>query len=128
MLKLVTPGISIAYMDIFRALAHKNNSAMEFTSAHAMPSLKTVSKFRNDLLAPTIASAPIVQSVLDAMTALPELNFCRMSGSGATCFGIFDSAEVARIAALIMQDQHPDWWVKATKPIDKNVELDHVIQ
>jgi 4-diphosphocytidyl-2-C-methyl-D-erythritol kinase len=38
-----------------------------------------------------------------------------MSGSGATCFGIFDSAEDARVAAATIADAHPDWWVRAVK-------------
>jgi 4-diphosphocytidyl-2-C-methyl-D-erythritol kinase len=38
-----------------------------------------------------------------------------MSGSGATCFGLFDDADAAEIAAERLRLAHPGWWVAATR-------------
>ena len=38
-----------------------------------------------------------------------------MSGSGATCFGLFENDEDAKSAADTLQAEHPDWWVVASK-------------
>jgi 4-diphosphocytidyl-2-C-methyl-D-erythritol kinase len=38
-----------------------------------------------------------------------------MSGSGATCFGLFGTAPAAAAAARTLRGKHPDWWVRATK-------------
>jgi len=44
----------------------------------------------------------------------PDLHFARMSGAGATCFGIFSSSDDAQAAALEIMTAHPDWWVMPT--------------
>lgn len=67
---------------------------------------------RNDLEAPARRLVPGIGAVLDA---LGTADIARMSGSGATCFGLYaDSArrdsDQARIAA-----EHPDWWTLATR-------------
>ena len=66
---------------------------------------------RNDLEAPAIALVPAVADVLNWLGARPGVNFSRMSGSGATCFALFDS-EHARNAAF---EATPEgWWRLAT--------------
>lgn len=69
---------------------------------------------RNDLQAPALALCPPIAVVLDALEAKAGATLVRMSGSGATCFALFDDslacdAADARIAAL-----RPDWWRLAT--------------
>jgi 4-diphosphocytidyl-2-C-methyl-D-erythritol kinase len=44
----------------------------------------------------------------------PDIACSRMSGSGATCFGLFASLEKAQIAADAIAEKHPHWWVAAT--------------
>lgn len=66
---------------------------------------------RNDLLDPARQIAPVIDEVLDALAAASHAN---MSGSGATCFGLYESqpeldADAARIGAA-----HPDWWTLKT--------------
>lgn len=69
---------------------------------------------RNDLTAPAIALVPEIDDVLAVLKAqLPEL--ARMSGSGATCFGLFATAPAAAAAARALRAKHPAWWVRATK-------------
>jgi 4-diphosphocytidyl-2-C-methyl-D-erythritol kinase len=62
---------------------------------------------RNDLEAPAIALVPQIEAVLAWLNTRPGANFVRMSGSGATCFGLFDSEEARDAAA----DAVPrEWW------------------
>jgi 4-diphosphocytidyl-2-C-methyl-D-erythritol kinase len=69
---------------------------------------------RNDLEAPAITLQPVIAQVLAGLRHLPACRLARMSGSGATCFGLFDSAAAAAAAARALRDRHPDWWVRAT--------------
>ena len=63
---------------------------------------------RNDLELPARALAPSIGSALDALAAVPGCLLARMSGSGATCFGLFASAEAAEAAAAALA--RPGWW------------------
>ncbi|HLH12374.1 MAG TPA: 4-(cytidine 5'-diphospho)-2-C-methyl-D-erythritol kinase [Methylovirgula sp.] len=70
-------------------------------------------KSRNDMEDAACVLAPIVSDVLAVLAAAPGCRLARMSGSGATCFGIFaDCRAVARAKKTIL-DAHRDWWVKA---------------
>ena len=66
---------------------------------------------RNDLEAPAKALVPQIGDVLDWLSARESANFVRMSGSGATCFALFES-EVARDEAAAACP--PNWWHLAT--------------
>jgi 4-diphosphocytidyl-2-C-methyl-D-erythritol kinase len=68
----------------------------------------------NDLTGPAIAVAPIIKEVLSALEAAPGQLLTRLSGSGATCFGIFSDEQSANTAAKAIKNAHPEWWVKAT--------------
>jgi len=67
---------------------------------------------RNDLEAPAIALCPKIQECLKALIS-QSAGLARMSGSGATCFGLFETQEAAAKAANAIQATHPDWWVAA---------------
>jgi 4-diphosphocytidyl-2-C-methyl-D-erythritol kinase len=67
----------------------------------------------NDLEAPAIALQPVVAKVLEAMRQLSGCRLARMSGSGATCFALFDNVETAATAARGLRDRQPGWWVRA---------------
>jgi 4-diphosphocytidyl-2-C-methyl-D-erythritol kinase len=69
---------------------------------------------RNDLEAPAVALAPVIADALEAVAARPEARLTRMSGSGATVFGLFDSEAKAAAAAAVIAAEHPQWWVEAT--------------
>ncbi len=70
--------------------------------------------WRNDLTAPAIAVAPVIAEVIAALAAQPGLRFASMSGSGATCFGIFESPTAARHAGRDLSATFPQYWTKAT--------------
>jgi len=54
------------------------------------------------------------RNVLDAIGASADCLLARMSGSGATCFGLFESPRAAATAAATLQVGAPHWWVRAT--------------
>lgn len=65
---------------------------------------------RNDLQRPATAACPAIADVLLELGALrPWL--ARMSGSGATCFALFDAAAERDAAAAALAARHPGWWV-----------------
>jgi 4-diphosphocytidyl-2-C-methyl-D-erythritol kinase len=57
----------------------------------------------------------LAPEIVDVLRALGDARFARMSGSGATCFALFDSeADRDRIAGRIRTD-HPGWWCLETR-------------
>ncbi len=71
-------------------------------------------KGRNDMEDAASVLAPIVAKVLAILTAAPGCRVARMSGSGATCFALFDNCRAVGRARKAIAEAHPDWWVKAT--------------
>jgi 4-diphosphocytidyl-2-C-methyl-D-erythritol kinase len=76
--------------------------------------LARISHDRNDLEVPAITLQRVIADALDALRALPACRLARMSGSGATCFGLFDSTRAAQTAARMLRTRHAHWWVRAT--------------
>ena len=72
---------------------------------------------RNDLEAVACDIEPKITESLNEIRAMDDCLFARMSGSGATCFGIFPTRAAATNAAISMSNQHPDWWVQATSTL-----------
>ena len=69
----------------------------------------------NSLTRAACVIVPQIQECLTALSALPGCLKAQMSGSGASCFGIFaDHAEAAKAAAMLRQ-QHPEWWIKESE-------------
>lgn len=67
----------------------------------------------NDLTPGALAAIPAIKTILDALEQTAHCALARMSGSGATCFGLFDTEEHAQDAARALQEQYPSWWIKA---------------
>ncbi|WP_306015975.1 4-(cytidine 5'-diphospho)-2-C-methyl-D-erythritol kinase [Oceanicaulis sp. MMSF_3324] len=67
----------------------------------------------NDLEAPAIAQTPVIQEALDVLTAQPGVRLARMSGSGASCFALFETADAADAAADVIAREHDDWTARA---------------
>lgn len=112
---LVNPGVEISTPDVFKALTQKDNSEISadplgFSTAGDV--IAFLQDQRNDLEAPAQSVAPVITSVLTALKALPQCRLARMSGSGATCFALFNSADQAAIAAQTIAAAQPDWWVR----------------
>lgn len=67
-------------------------------------------KGRNDLESPAIALIPEIAKVLKVLSDMPGANLVRMSGSGATCFALFDDRDAMEEAEARLNGYHPDWW------------------
>jgi 4-diphosphocytidyl-2-C-methyl-D-erythritol kinase len=65
---------------------------------------------RNDLEAPARAIAPIIGDVVDLLATQPGVTLGRMSGSGATCFALFDSEAARTAAAQAIRSAQPNYW------------------
>lgn len=71
-------------------------------------------KTRNDLEPAAISLVPEIAGVLEALTELPGAKLARMSGSGATCFALFNTMDEARAAEAKILESEPGWWAKAS--------------
>ncbi len=115
---LTNPGVAVSTPAIFRALAQKSNSALPETLG-PWPDLSAFAQFltaqRNDLAPPACALEPVITDVLTALTAQPGCALARMSGSGATCFGLFPSEPAANAAAEGLRRAHPGWWTTSAR-------------
>ncbi len=109
---LVNPGVAVSTPRVFRALERKNNAPMpDWTALTSFSDLVGYLKnTRNDLMVPAISIAPDISRCLEALREAP---FARMSGSGATCFALMETASDAERLAARTQNAHPDWWVRA---------------
>ena len=99
---------------IFERLARRDNPAMT-AMPQAAPSdwIDWLREQRNDLQEPAIATAPVVEDVLDALRRQAGCDLARMSGSGATCLGVFREAEAAIAGRQSIDEAHPEWWCVA---------------
>lgn len=70
---------------------------------------------RNDLEAPAIAILPVIGEILTLLAAQDGVLLARMSGSGATCFALFDHEASREAAANAIAQRHPDWWLMRTR-------------
>jgi len=115
-LLLVNPGVAVSTPAVFRALERRDNPPLpalpEGTTSHAFSAFLAAST-RNDLEAPARSIAPVIGDVLADLEAQAGLRLARMSGSGATCFGLFDDRNGADAAAAAIRLRHPRWWVAA---------------
>ncbi|MGP9788599.1 4-(cytidine 5'-diphospho)-2-C-methyl-D-erythritol kinase [Roseinatronobacter sp. NSM] len=116
-LVLVNPRVHVSTPQVFRALARADGRAMTDTLP-AWPDTASLIAWlraqRNDLEAPARALAPVISQVLRVLDAQQDCALARMSGSGATCFGMFATEMAAQAAATRVQSLHPEWWVTAT--------------
>ena len=71
-------------------------------------------KSRNDLEDAAAVLAPQIVDVLAVLSAARGVTLARMSGSGATCFALFDDRRRAARAARAIRRDHPGWWTRAT--------------
>lgn len=126
---LANPGVSLATKDVFAALNMRTGDCLPLAHIQRFPPLGRVSGPEpiarlseliewvsgecNDLEPPAIALQPVIGRVLNALRAQTGCRLARMSGSGATCFGLFDDEAAAQAAAAAMAARHPEWWVRA---------------
>jgi 4-diphosphocytidyl-2-C-methyl-D-erythritol kinase len=114
-LVLANPGVPLATGAVFAGLGGRFGAPLAAppTFADAAELARWLSEQRNDLESPAAALAPAISETLAALGAQPGCLIARMSGSGATCFGLFAEAGRAEAASIGLGRFHPDWWVAA---------------
>jgi 4-diphosphocytidyl-2-C-methyl-D-erythritol kinase len=122
---LVNPRVPVATKDVFRALGLRNGQllvgASDVMRATAWPEpggsledwVEALAAGSNDLEAPALRIQPVIGEVLAALSTTNGAWLARMSGSGATCFAIYENTADAQRAAQKVRLDHPDWWVHA---------------
>jgi 4-diphosphocytidyl-2-C-methyl-D-erythritol kinase len=122
---MVNPRLPVASKDVFAALGLRNGEllvgATDVLQATAWPEdgasvedwVEALAAGSNDLEAPATRIQPVIGEVLSALNATNGAWLARMSGSGATCFAIFENTAEAQRASQKIQLDHPRWWVHA---------------
>jgi 4-diphosphocytidyl-2-C-methyl-D-erythritol kinase len=111
---LVNPGVAVHTRAMFEQLERRDNAAMEPLSGGGF-GLAWLQRQRNDLQPPAMAAHSVIGAVLERLEAQNGCLLARMSGSGATCFALFDTREEAQAAALAIGREQPGWWCVATR-------------
>jgi 4-diphosphocytidyl-2-C-methyl-D-erythritol kinase len=121
---LVNPRVAVPTKDVFAKLNAPRLTAPRLVRSpageqhEALPTdrarlIAYLQERTNDLEAPAVSLQPVVAEVLAALRALAGCRLARMSGSGATCFALFDQGKAAAAAARALRLKHQDWWVRA---------------
>ena len=118
---LVNPGVALDTKCVFTRYDQQKSRAGAKQPSRAMLIPQWRSAFiamlavdRNDLELAALALVPAIATVLEVLRDAPSCRLARMSGSGATCFGIFASSRAAAMAARKIKAAHPRWWVRAS--------------
>jgi 4-diphosphocytidyl-2-C-methyl-D-erythritol kinase len=110
---LINPGVAVATPSVFRARSGRFSLPMEWPVHGWSDAAGMAASLRdacNDLEEPAMRIAPVIGDSLAALRSAPNCLLARMSGSGATCFGLFADAAVAESAAERLN--RPGWWVR----------------
>lgn len=122
---LVNPRLAVATKDVFAALGLRSGELLVGVTdviqaivwpedgARASEWIEVFASTTNDLEEPARRIQPVIGEVLSALDEAGEARLVRMSGSGATCFAIFDDSRAAEAAAQKIRLAHPQWWVHA---------------
>ncbi|CAM1640000.1 4-(cytidine 5'-diphospho)-2-C-methyl-D-erythritol kinase [Bartonella apihabitans] len=118
---LVNHGQSISTPEIFKLLGNRKSAALDIdvsnlSNLHSL--VNELNKTHNDLYECARLLAPELDNVLGILDENGAL-LSRMSGSGATCFGIYENIKKAEEAARKIKSQKPDWFVKAVETTGK---------
>jgi 4-diphosphocytidyl-2-C-methyl-D-erythritol kinase len=121
---LVNPRVGVATRDVFEALGLRNgellvgatdvllqNPSWPEEGASLEDWVEALAASSNDLEAPATRIQPVIGEVISALSATNGAWLTRMSGSGATCFTIFENTAEAQRAADKIRLDHPQWWV-----------------
>jgi len=117
---LVNPGVPVPTRDVFAILGLKPGESIKRAArARTLPRdfdsfVTFLAMHSNDLEPAAIKLQPMIARVFLALRGEPGCQLVRMSGSGATCFGLFASSRAAASAARRLAAANPRWWVKAT--------------
>jgi 4-diphosphocytidyl-2-C-methyl-D-erythritol kinase len=122
---MVNPGVPVATRDVFNALGLRNGElrvgVTDVLLQDGWPDgqasledwVEALAASSNDLETPALRVQPVIGEVIAALNATNGAWLARMSGSGATCFAIYENTVEAGRAAEKLRRDHPGWWVHA---------------
>ena len=114
---LANPGVPLATADVYRNFSGTFSASCDkpqnINSTAAL--VDFLQSKRNDLEHPAKALLPVIGEVLAALRTTTGCLLARMSGSGATCFGLYNEEKEAKKAAEILRGDHPGWWCVAAQ-------------
>ena len=118
---LVNPGIALNTRDVFGRMGITPGAQTQFGAHPEIRSgmdfatlVRALGKGRNDMEDAAITLAPRISDVLAVLAAARGCRLVRMSGSGATCFGLFADCRAAARAGKVIARDNPGWWVRAS--------------
>ncbi|NNE85091.1 MAG: 4-(cytidine 5'-diphospho)-2-C-methyl-D-erythritol kinase [Alphaproteobacteria bacterium] len=117
---LVNPRVAVPTAEVFAAFAAgppalpADPNPIDAWSSDPATFIGQLARHRNDLTDAALSLCPVIGDVLAGLGAQPECQLARMSGSGATCFGLFTTPAAAQAAADAIGRDKPNWWVAAT--------------
>ncbi|MBP2301352.1 4-(cytidine 5'-diphospho)-2-C-methyl-D-erythritol kinase [Azospirillum picis] len=117
---LANPGVPVPTPAVFKARAASGagfSAPARFSSrpTDAAGLAARLAERGNDLTAPALTVAPVIADVLAALERSAGCLLARLSGSGATAFGLYATAVAAEAAAAAIAAAEPRWWVRATR-------------
>ncbi len=118
---LVNPRVGVATADVFGALTVHDSAPMPEALPHWADTAALAAflrDMRNDLERPAMLVQPVIGEVQAALRATDRCLVARMSGSGATCFGLYADQAAARAACAAISARNPGWWVVAARVLD----------
>jgi len=110
---LANPMVETPTPEVFARFRERYSPTMQFSgrrkSMHEW--IADLKLYHNDLAPAAKEVTPQIRDVLAALDDTPNCHFARLSGSGATCFGVYDHAQACQAAVNKIKREHPDWWV-----------------
>jgi 4-diphosphocytidyl-2-C-methyl-D-erythritol kinase len=110
---IVNPLIAVSTGAIFKAFDSVERETEPEQNATQGSLLERALTGQNDLQSVAIENAPVISRVLSEIKTQDTCQLARMSGSGASCFGLFETKTAAKAAASAIKKSNPKWWVKA---------------
>jgi 4-diphosphocytidyl-2-C-methyl-D-erythritol kinase len=122
---LVNPRVALPTAAVFQALNGRfgDGESLAYRQNDESSLFAALREGRNDLEAPARRLAPVIGDLLAVLADLPGARLARMSGSGATCFALFDDEAVARAADGVLRADARGWWSAAGRLIANRDEL-----
>jgi 4-diphosphocytidyl-2-C-methyl-D-erythritol kinase len=115
---LVNPGVAVPTPQVFAKLGLARGETAHFGPAPDLPGaadvLTALRIGRNDLQPAAESIEPVISEVLAMLAKSERVRLARMSGSGATCFAIYENRRAAARASRAIKAARPGWWVRAT--------------
>ncbi len=123
---LANPGVAVSTPEVFAKRAGPFSQPARFDEppADAAELASWLMERNNDLMVPATSLAPAIGAVLVELADDKDCLLARMSGSGATCFGLFAETGAARRVAAHIRATYPDWWATSAEVLTGPTEIE----